>query len=673
MRIICNYLICVIIAICEIFIIATPVQGREISKGKWKNKDVEYEKGILIIHLKEGCEISDISDYLISKQITMGKKFKRHNSYKMKIIENKDYFSVLDSLNENPFIVSAEPNFANYMHATHPNDPYYSGSAPSPDNYRHQWALYNIGQSPPGGSVDADIDAPEAWDIETGSDSIMIAVLDTGIPLDDNYNLCHEDLDDPNKFILGPNFINGTYHPADGCGHGTHVAGIIGAETNNNMGIAGIVWNAKILVIKVAEDLVGLFFDDNFYDGVIYAVDYADSLGYKLIINFSAGGEYSLVKKNAVDYAHNNGTLQVYAAGNRLSAGVSYPARFAFLNYRVDPPENVWWDEYTSVISVSATTMDDSITSYASYDPDNVYITVAAPGGDSTGVEEEKIFSTMGEDGYEYDNGTSMAAPHVTGVAALIWSRFPNYSPSQIKSLLKVSAEDVNGDGVDKYLGHGRINAYYALAAPATPTGFTVTGSVGQYPILSWSANTEPDIDGYKIYCKIGSGSEYLLTTVNSSTTTYTDNGVTIGVGGKFIPNACYRISAIDWSDLESGKTGYGCKPVGGIQKPVVENELVNLPGKYSLYPVYPNPFNMSTTIRFDLPEESLLLLSIYDMNGNEIWSLQSCEYCKYPAGYHSVIWDGVNNQGSIVSTGIYIINMKTPEYQKTQKVVLIK
>lgn len=135
--------------------------------------------------------------------------------------------------------------------------------------------MHNIGQTPPTGTNDADIDAPEAWDINTGSSNVIIAILDTGIPLDSiTLTLCHPDLDDPDKIILGPDYAtNETDGVRDLNSHGTHVAGIASAETNNGTGVAGVAWNCKLMIIQVfGKSSRGT--SQAFYNGVKYAVDY---------------------------------------------------------------------------------------------------------------------------------------------------------------------------------------------------------------------------------------------------------------------------------------------------------------------------------------------------------------------------------------------------------------
>ncbi len=461
-----------LIIFIEFFIVSSLfAQSDNIVTVLWNGEYVECAEGQILVGLASGVIPTDISNLLKQLDLTIIEDFDRLKIGLLEISDKGDLLETINTLNREESIRYAEPNIVIYSAQTYPNDPYFQGTSPA--TYRHQYGLYNIGQNPPGGTSDADIDAPEAWDHETGSPDILIAVLDSGIPLQGfpDFELSHPDLNDPNRFLLGPDYVGDGNDVKDQFGHGTHVTGIIAAETNNSEGIAGVNWDCRTLTIQIL-DRYGNGYWSYFKNGIYYAVDHNAN-----IINFSGGGSiYSATADTAVQYAHDHGVFQSYSAGNEGSAGVRYPARFAFESH-ITGYEN----GYSSVVSVGATQYDDERAWYSSYDPNNILISIAAPGGsyDNPSVDPGDIFSTMpnyhvylngwpwySDQNYGYLSGTSMSAPFVSGLAGLILSRYYNYTPSEIRNILEYSADDVNSTtypGEDIYLGHGRINANQAI------------------------------------------------------------------------------------------------------------------------------------------------------------------------------------------------------------------
>lgn len=291
-----------------------------------------------------------------------------------------------------------------------------------------------------------------------------------------NGTLSHPDLDDQNKIIIGRDFVETL--PADTTvrdllGHGTHVAGIAGAETNNNTGIAGIAWNCKILVVQ-AFDAGGYSIPQAFYNAVRYTVDYARNNNYKLVINFSGGWNTAAGPlQDAVAYANSHNVVIVASAGNNYGGYVRWPAAYS--------------SSYQNVIAVSATDQDDHVSSYSNIGPQ---IDVSAPGGRG-GYRDGSVWKFNGANNlgrnilstepnysfnlqagmdctedYGYLAGTSMAAPHVSGTVALMLSVDPSLSPSQIKSILRYTADKVTSMGRNDWTseyGYGRVNTYKAL------------------------------------------------------------------------------------------------------------------------------------------------------------------------------------------------------------------
>ncbi|MDM8529507.1 S8 family peptidase, partial [Anaerolineales bacterium HSG24] len=320
----------------------------------------------------------------------------------------------IDELLARGDIEFAEYNY--YVRGTEePNDP----------EFGRQWSLDN--------PDDYDIDAPEAWDVSTGSRQIIIAVLDTGIDSD------HPDL--KRKIVGGKNYIDDNADPEDDNGHGTHIAGIIAASTNNDTGMAGISWESRIMPLKVLDAN-----QEGDTNKVAQAIQDAASDGAK-IINLSFAIEKSSYPCNssamqqAFEYADQKGVLIIAAAGNETVGDeigeVNCPATR---------------DE---AIAVGST---DRLDNLAATSNRGERLDVVAPG--------HRIYSTYLNGGYEYMSGTSMAAPHVAGLAALIWSYTPSLSHTEVRQIIQSTTDDLSSSdraGRDDEFGWGRVNARQAL------------------------------------------------------------------------------------------------------------------------------------------------------------------------------------------------------------------
>jgi len=309
-----------------------------------------------------------------------------------------------------------------------------SGAVTPYDNFyqAQQWNLRQIG-------------LPEAWAFTTG-DANPIAVIDTGIDLD------HSDLaakiwtntdeipgngidDDGNGYVddvYGWNFVNDSTLMLE-ASHGTHVAGIAGAHTNNGIGIAGVSWQSPLMQLQALRSN-----GDGAWADVAEAIIYAADNGAR-ILNLSFGGEApSQTIQDAVSYARSQGCLLVAATGNNQSqpTPVEYPAAFP------------------GVLAVAATTAGDTLASFSNGGPQ---VDVAAPGVD--------IFSTSDHNQYAVMSGTSMAAPHVSGLAALVWSLQPALTADQVTHVITSTARDIYTPGWDPRAGWGRIDALAAIRA----------------------------------------------------------------------------------------------------------------------------------------------------------------------------------------------------------------
>ena len=351
-------------------------------------------------------------------------------------------------------VLYAEPDYRVYALDTIPNDPYWGS----------QWGLPKI-------------QAPKAWDIlsTTGGANIIIAIIDSGIDLD------HPDFACPNKLLPGRDFVNNDDDPQDDYGHGTHVAGIAAACSNNDVGVAGVAWAARLLPVKVL-DAAGQGSYSNLAAGIIYAVDQ-----WARVINLSLGGTSdSSIMRDAVSYAVGRGRLVVAAAGNFGDQGnpVMYPAA------------------YDEVVAVAATDSGDNRADFSEYHP---YVDVAAPG--------VSIYSTLPDNTYGGLGGTSMATAFVSGLAALLWSADGGLSAAQVRTLIESNADDLGTPGKDDYFGYGRINAWRTMNArvrvSATPTQVTFLADAEKGPVpaqqqitlstpstqpITWTATITPPV-----------------------------------------------------------------------------------------------------------------------------------------------------------------------------------
>ncbi|MDB6037069.1 MAG: hypothetical protein JWM99_910, partial [Verrucomicrobiales bacterium] len=340
--------------------------------------------------------------------------------------------AALAVLRKNPEILYAEPDYKVRIQLNS------AGRIPNDFEFARQIGLLNDGSH--GTKTNADIQAAMAWRTATGSRNIIVAVIDTGI---DYY---HPDLapniwtntreipgngldDDGNGFVddlHGFDFVGNDSDPFDDNKHGSHVSGIIGAAGNNGIGIAGVCWEVSIMSVKA----FGSDGSANLSD-VLDAIDYAVANGAN-IINASWGlNSRSRSLEDAVMSAEKAGVLFIAAAGNDRTDSPFYPAA------------------YTGVISVAATDGFDQRASFSNF---GTNITVAAPGQD--------IYSTVPNSTYDFLSGTSMAAPHVSGLAALILSDHPDFSGENVRDIIVNTADPLQ---TDHPLGRGRINAASAL------------------------------------------------------------------------------------------------------------------------------------------------------------------------------------------------------------------
>jgi len=336
-----------------------------------------------------------------------------------------------------------------------PNDPSYNSST--------QWNLFQV-------------NASQAWNVSTGSSSVSVAIVDDAVEITHNDlsgvtwtnpgEIANNGIDDDNNGYIDD--VNGydvanddndpnPDNPISSFDHGTHVAGIACASTNNNVGVASIGHNVSMIPVKATTSATAV---THGYEGVIYAV----SVGAD-VINMSWGGSgSSTTAQNIITYANNQGSLLVAAAGNDNVSSVFYPAG------------------YTEVIAVASTTFGDSKSSFSNY---GSWIDISAPGS--------AIYSTIPGNSYGTKQGTSMASPMVAGLAGLMLSLNPSLLPSDVKSCLLSSADNIDGANPSYIgdLGAGRINAEEAMNC--------INATLSWAPVADFSSNLVTILEGQTI------------------------------------------------------------------------------------------------------------------------------------------------------------------------------
>lgn len=374
---------------------------------------------------------------------------------------------LLRQLRADAAVEYAEPNWVVRAHVL-PNDP----------SLAALWGLFNTGSNTCGGTglAGADIDAPSAWNITTGSRSAVIGVIDTGI------NYAHPDLaanvwSAPSSFSVtiegqsitcaagthGFNAITRTCDPMDDAAtpHGTHVAGTIGAVGNNGVGVAGVSWVASMMGLKFL-DANGSGYTSNAVHAIEFAIQARAALAaggganVRILSNSWGGGGYSQTLANEIAAANTAGMLFVAAAGNSHSnndLSPAYPASYQLPN----------------VVAVAATDNRDALASFSNFGAASVHL--AAPG--------VSIWSTAAGSNYLGLSGTSMATPHVSGAAALVLANCPNATTAQLRTSLLDSVDLVQGLATVTSSG-GRLNVARALQACTTPVVSNVAVSVNK-------------------------------------------------------------------------------------------------------------------------------------------------------------------------------------------------
>lgn len=367
----------------------------------------------MIIHLNSGLSKSEAIDKVEEMGYRALDFMPELDAILVEVPDNGARVSAMSSAESSSDIRSSQPNhiFTTQDYVI-PND----------DNFSRQWAA-------------SAIKLPQAWRQTTGSDRVRVAVLDTGI----DYN--HPELADFIDKDSSYNFIDNNSDAMDYNNHGTHVAGIISAKGDNGNGTAGVMWESELMAVKVLGD-DGNGSEWSLAQGILYAAGLLDNQPRQTadIINLSLGmsdpNHVPKTLERAIERAAAEGIIIVAASGNNGSRGVIYPAAF---------PE---------VIAVGALEENGSdmpgVASYSNYGPE---IDVTAPGS--------LIYSTLVDDKFGYMSGTSMAAPHVSGLAGLMLSE--GIRARDVRSLLQDTAIKLGNDDYSESYGYGMINSYKSV------------------------------------------------------------------------------------------------------------------------------------------------------------------------------------------------------------------
>ncbi len=341
---------------------------------------------------------------------------------------------------------------------------------PDDDDFPQQWGLHNTGQEINGtsGAVDADIDAPEAWGVQingvsaTDGAAAIVALIDSGV--DYHHADLHDNMWQDESGSHGLNALNDapdSHDPMDDEGHGTHLAGIIGASGNNALGVCGVNWKTRIMALKFM-DADGVGTDADAVECITYALQHkGDS---RMVINLSWGGEdYSTALHDAMAEARSAGVLFVAAVGNYgLNTNVAkfYPAGYADLD---------------NIIAVGASDQRDERASFSNFGSRSVDL--FAPG--------VNIWSTFPDDAYGFASGTSMACPFVSGAAALIWSKNPGANYRTVKKLI-LNNVDKQPAFSNICVSNGRLNLYKAVNKLAGNPQKTKASPVNHPSPIQW-------------------------------------------------------------------------------------------------------------------------------------------------------------------------------------------
>ncbi len=581
------------------------------------NKDVVIN-AVSIQGLNSKFGVTKINDVSIKTFVEPGEKFIRgkwvtvpdlSNLFVLVLPEDVDVIKAVKEYSNDPNVEYASPNYIRKASLS-PNDSYYRDYNPGLPSQWNQNSLFKI-------------QAEKAWDITTGTANVTVAVIDTGL----NYK--HVDIS--GRTVEGYDFVNNDDDPWDDHGHGSHVAGIIAANTNNNQGIAGVNWNCKVMPLKILDS--GGYGDAiKSYHAIVWAAEHGAD-----VINMSYGGlSWTTWESGAVDYAYNTyGCILVGAAGNSGVEQKEYPAA------------------YDDVICVASTDRDDNRSVWTISQSSNYgsWVDVSAPGGGWAGSQGNLIVSLWQPNTsiYAVTGGTSQASPHVAGLATLILSKFPGLTNDQVVQRIKNTTDNIDSENPSYIgkLGTGRINAYNALYPLEASITYPPDNSLVSSGIVSIIGTaTGEGFATYEVTYRDASSSTWeVITTSNSPV----DNDVLATWNAEGLWGKKYLKLKVIHTDTTSIETRNFIE-IGVPDGVNLRTDVLNYPNPF-------NPYNGPTYIRFKTTKMTDANIFIFDLRGNLIWRRFNGENENYypENGEYRVPWDGKSVFGSFVANGVYV------------------
>lgn len=464
----------------------------------------EHVPGTVLVGIADGVTVDQVNerlaqlDYVATKQVSEDDVM--FGFVKLDLAADIAVEDAVAQLEAADFTSAAQPDYVYHLLDDTETDAAALQAATAQGGFATQAAAINDPRQSDQWALDA-IHAYEAWDYAKTSNTVTVAVLDTGV------NTAHEDL---SANIVAPhNALNGSANVTDENGHGTHVSGIVGAVANNGKGVAGVSYNANVMPVKISED--GNASVSDIMAGAKYVASYAadhPELNVRVLnLSFGRAAEYGVAVDSASEEAlaalKRAGVLVVCAAGNYANTQNHKKDGRAYEDGK-DYAYNCVPCDYDSsivgVVNVARTTNGETIT-YDRAKGSNFNMNgqttkdMSAPG--------TAILSTTSDGGYDYMEGTSMAAPCVAGVAALVFAVDPSLKPAHVQAILHETATDINAEGPDLETGYGMVNAAAAVQKAGAPelsgttalgkgatTQFTVTYTLGS-PTWTWTSSDE--------------------------------------------------------------------------------------------------------------------------------------------------------------------------------------